>query len=193
MQYVPELEALTLVPLAAWKRELSTEENRRRWNEVDTVPVRRADRVLHAFLFTQTQRQDRVLGLDLGVRQDAEEGGETALWIAVDHQDLVATNAQALSKRHCGRSLGDAALEIGDRDCDCLGAWRTHPSGAKLPRPGPHIWQAEFTTSARGVQPASGQGAALLGAIVDLASVQVDQAAELCRGEVRRLLLRIRS
>ena len=70
-----------------------------------------------------------MFGLDLGIRQDAEERREAALWIAVDDQDLVPADAQALGKRHCRRRLGDAALEIGDGDCDRLGAWRTHPSG----------------------------------------------------------------
>jgi len=35
------------------------------------------------------------------------------------HQDFVATNAQALSERHCGRSLGHAAFEVGDGDGRC--------------------------------------------------------------------------
>ena len=99
-------------------------------------------------------RRQRLGGLDVRVGAQAEEGGEAALGVDVDHQRPVALERQVLAQVHRGRGLGHAAFEVGDRDHHRRVGLRVAPgTQAELLLDGVDFLQREHA-------PAAGHGAA---------------------------------
>src|SRR5437870_4996247 len=131
--------------------------------------------------------------LHLCIRKDSEQGRETSLRVAVDHQHVVTSQTEALGQRDRRRGLGHAPLEVRDGNGDRFRAGWPQSIHSQLACPLPDLSQLELTPGTCGIQRAGGEGAPFAYPVVDLTGVEIYQASELRWREAWRLLHDIRS